>query len=153
MFLQCLSAPTEFLGLSLLLINHLLGPRLYLAKDSFILGTLSWAIMTKSHIFIHQHSLLWRRLLLLRQILVLGLGHRPNIWVDNEFLSPSALQYQIKHWPPLLLAPASYSLFLNWERNWRIIFLLQCRYKLKFKKFLLKIFFSQYSRPSLLSKD
>ena len=92
MSLQCLSAPTEFPGSSLSLIDHFLGPRLCLAKDAFILGTLSWAIIIKTNLFIHQHSLFWRRLLLLGQILVLGLGHRSNIQVDNELLGPRALQ-------------------------------------------------------------
>ena len=41
--------------------------------------------------FIYRHNLLWRRLLLLRQILVLDLGHMPNIQINNELLGPRAL--------------------------------------------------------------
>ena len=92
MSLQFLSAPTEFPGTLPLSIGHLLEPRLCLAKDAFILSPLSWAIMTKTNLSIHQHSLFWRRLLLLGQIFVLGLGHRPNKQVDNELLGPNALQ-------------------------------------------------------------
>ena len=66
------------------------------AEDTLILDTLSWAIMTKSHLFIHQHNLLRRRLLLLGQILVFNLGHKPNIRVDNELLGPRTLQINIQ---------------------------------------------------------
>ena len=48
--LQCLSDPTEFLGLSSLLSNHLPGPRPSLAEDVFILDTLSGAITIKPHL-------------------------------------------------------------------------------------------------------
>ena len=53
--------------------------------------------MTKSHLFIHQHNLLRRRLLLLGQILVFNLGHKPNIRVDNELLGPRTLQIIYKN--------------------------------------------------------
>ena len=96
MSLQCLSTPTEFPGTLPLSIDYLLGPRLCLVEDAFILGPLSWAIMTKTNLFIHQHSLFWRRLLLFRQTLILGLGHRPNIQIDYELLGSRALQKQFK---------------------------------------------------------
>ena len=46
-------------------------------EDTFILGILSWAITNKSH---------------LEQIFVFGLGHMPNIRVENELLGPKTLQ-------------------------------------------------------------
>ena len=57
MSLQCLSTPTEFPGMLTSLTDHLLGPRLYLAEDTFILDTLSRAIMTKTNLFIYQYCL------------------------------------------------------------------------------------------------
>ena len=38
--------------------------------------------------FIYQRNLLWRKLLLLEYIIVLGLGHKPNIWTNNELMGP-----------------------------------------------------------------
>ena len=47
--------------------------------------------------FIYQRDLLWWRLLLLGRILILGLGHRPKIWINNKLLGPRALQRAFGH--------------------------------------------------------
>ena len=73
--------------------DHHFEPRLWLVNEAFILGLPLWALMTKTNFFIYHHKLPWQCLLLLRQLHVLRLGPRPNIYIDNELLGPILLQY------------------------------------------------------------
>ena len=89
LFLQCLSVPTELPGTFPRPVNHLYGPRLWLANKSFILGPTSWAIIINFFIYLHKHS--WQCLPFLERPLILGLDLRPNIYIDNELLGPIPL--------------------------------------------------------------
>ena len=68
--------------------------------------------------FIYQCNLLWQRLLLLGQIFILGLGHRPNIWINNELLGPRTLQVPCER---ILIFPILSHLKTNEKLNFIIL--------------------------------
>ena len=92
MFMQCLSVPKELPGTFPWMVDHLYGYRLWLVNEAFILGLPLWALMTKTNLFIYQNRLPWQCLLLFGRLHVLGLGPRPNIYIDNELLGLTPLQ-------------------------------------------------------------
>ena len=119
-------------GMSLLMTDHTLCPRLWLAEEGFFLGPPPGWLWSDFISSLANTDPLWTCFPILRLVKVLGLDHWPNIYIDMGSLTfhPHIIFYCIE--------------FLSFLWNIRILFHLKLIYILLFRLYIINIKFKWY---------